>query len=504
MSTKAVVVIDEKIGRINPNIFGHFAEHLGRCIYEGIYVGEESSIPNTRGLRNDVVEALRKINPPVLRWPGGCFADDYHWRDGIGPKGQRPKTVNIHWGGVVETNQFGTHEFIDFCRLIGAEPYICLNLGSGSPEEARNWAEYCNYNGTSSLAEERSRNGSRDPFNVKYWGVGNELWGCGGQLEPDAYAAEIKRYQTFLSTFAPFAIACGPRGNGTFELRRDWVLKFFREFEKKQHPSHRPVDGFALHFYTRGTEAGGDLDFSENQYYWTLRETAGMEERIRQVRAGMDAYDPERKVGLIVDEWGTWHPEAQNDSGLEQQNTVRDALVAALNLDIFVRLADRVIMGNIAQTINVLQALILTREDQMIKTPTYHVYDMYKHHQGAESLRLLIQCPDVGFDLNGESCSLPVVAGSASLKERSVFLSLTNIHVRDQVELDLSLLCSTGVKIRDVSAWELKGLDIHDHNTFEEPDLLTPEPAKIGLEDIERGRINLSAHSVTTVKIDLG
>jgi len=504
MESKAIVILDERIGNVNPDIFGHFAEHLGRCIYEGIYVGEESPIPNTRGLRNDVADALRIISPSVLRWPGGCFADDYHWRDGIGPKSERPKTVNIHWGGVVETNQFGTHEFIDFCRLIGAQPYICFNVGSGSPEEARDWIEYCNFNGASSLAEERRRNGSPDPFNVKYWGIGNELWGCGGQWQPDTYAAELKRFQTFIYAFSPFTVACGPRGNNPFELRRDWVLKFFREFEQKQHPHNRPVDGFALHFYTRGPEAGGDLDFSENQYYWMLRETLGMEERIKEVRAGMDAYDPSRKIGLIVDEWGTWHPQAQHDTGLEQQNTMRDALVAALNLDIFVRMADQVIMSNIAQTINVLQAMILTKEDLMLLTPTYHVYNMYKHHQGADSLRLLIHGPEIDFPSNGEQYSLPAVAGSASLKDRTVFLSLTNSHAKDKAQLDLSLLSSESIKIKEVSAWELTGSDIHDHNTFENPEVLKSEPVKIGVKDIEKGKITLSAHSVTTIKIDLG
>jgi len=504
MEAKVTVVLDEKIGKVNPNIFGHFAEHLGRCVYEGIYVGEDSPIANTRGIRNDVVEAMKKINPPVLRWPGGCFADDYHWRDGIGPKTERRKTVNIHWGKVVESNQFGTHEFIDFCRLIGAEPYICLNLGSGSPGEAKDWIEYCNFDGDSSLAEERARNGSAEPFDVRYWGVGNELWGCGGQWEPDVYAAEVKRYQTFIHAHSPFTIACGPRGNNSFELRRDWVLRFFQEFERKQHPRSRPLDAFALHFYTRGPEAGGDIEFTDDQYYWMLRETLGMEERIKQVRAGMDAYDPERKMGLIIDEWGTWHPQAQHDSGLEQQNTVRDALVAALNLDIFVRRADEVIMTNIAQTINVLQAMILTQEDRMVLAPTYHVYDMYQNHQGGDSLRVLVDSPGIGFGSEGEKLSLPAVAGSASAKNGSIFLSLTNIYLRDDVDVRLALLSSNGVSIKAVKAQNLMGGDVHDHNSIENPETVTPRSSKISIDNVKSGKITLSAHSVTTLEIELG
>jgi alpha-N-arabinofuranosidase len=340
MRTKVTVVLDEKIGTVNPNIFGHFAEHLGRCIYGGIYVGEDSYIPNTRGIRNDVVTALKKISPPVLRWPGGCFADDYHWRDGIGRRDKRPKTINIHWGGVIENNHFGTHEFIDFCRLIGAEPYICLNVGSGSPKEARDWIEYCNFSGGSTLARERGVNGASGPFKVKYWGIGNELWGCGGYWDPRAYAAEVKRYLTFIHGFSVFTIACGPRGDNLFELRRDWVLEFFEEFERRHHPQFFPIDGFALHFYTRGPRAGGDTNFSHPEYYWMLRRTSEMEDRILQVRAAMDAYDPQRKVGLVIDEWGSWHPQAHKENGLWQENTVRDALVAALNLDIFVRHAE--------------------------------------------------------------------------------------------------------------------------------------------------------------------
>ncbi len=504
MEAKVIVILDEKIGRVNPNIFGHFAEHLGRCIYEGIYVGEDSPIPNTRGIRNDVVEAMKKISPSVLRWPGGCFADDYHWRDGIGPRAERRKTVNIHWGKVVESNQFGTHEFIDFCRLIGAAPYICLNLGSGSPEEAKDWIEYCNFDGDSSLAEERGRNGSAEPFDVKYWGVGNELWGCGGQWEPDAYGAEVKRYQTFIQAHSPFTIACGPRGNNSFELRRDWVLRFFREFERKQHPRNRPLDAFALHFYTRGPEAGGDIDFTDDQYYWMVRETLGMEDRIKQVRAGMDAYDPERKMGLIIDEWGTWHPQAQHDSGLEQQNTVRDALVAALNLDIFVRRADEVIMTNIAQTINVLQAMILTQDDRVVLTPTYHIYDMYQKHQAGDSLRVLVDSPEIGFGSGGEEFSFPAIAGSASAKNGSIFLSLTNTHLRDDVDVDLSLLRSNGVSIKGVKAQNLMGGDVHDHNSFENPEAVTPQSSNISIDNVKNGKITLSAHSVTALEIELG
>lgn len=503
--TQVKVVLDERIGKVNPNIFGHFIEHLGRCVYEGIFVGPESKIANTRGLRNDVIDALRKIEPSILRWPGGCFADDYHWRDGIGCPDERPRTVNINWGYSVDSNAFGTHEFIDFCRLIGAEPYICANVGTGTPQEARNWVEYCNFPGDSSLARLRRANGSEEPFNVKYWGIGNELWGCGGSLPPGDYAIEVRRFASFMRDFGGgdmYKIACGPRGDDPCMVRRDWVLEFFEGMQTQtlSDGCRSRIDGFALHYYTRGAGGGGALDFSEHEYYWLLNAALAMESLIRQVRTAMDVYDPCRKVGLVIDEWGTWHPEAKGDTGLEQQNTMRDALVAALHLDIFIKHADKVVMTNIAQTINVLQALILTKEDKMLLTPTYHVFDIYKQHQGGTSVRVLVDAPTI-CSRSGESCvEVPQIAGAASLRDDDLFLTLTNSSISDECEIQLELL-GLSVDAAKVLKWEqLVGIDATDHNTFEDSTKVRPQSKVINWD---KGTLVLPPHSVNAITVGL-
>ena len=498
------VVLDEAIGQVNPNIFGHFIEHLGRCVYEGIYVGPDSKIPNTRGLRNDVIDALRKIRPSVLRWPGGCFADDYHWKDGIGDPAKRPRTVNINWGYSIDTNAFGTHEFIDFCRLIGAEPYICANVGTGTPQEARDWIEYCNFPGDSSLARLRKANGSEDPFNVKYWGVGNELWGCGGSIPPGDYAIEVRRFASFMRDFGDvgiYKIACGPRGNDPCGVRRDWVLEFFERMQSQtlSDGCRGRVDGFALHYYTRGAGGGGDVDFSDHEYYWLLHAALVMERLIKQVRTAMDVYDPCRKVGLVIDEWGTWHPQAKGDSGLEQQNTMRDAVVAALHLDIFIRHADKVVMTNIAQMINVLQALILTQGEKMLLTPTYHVFDMYKQHQGGTSVRVLVDTPKAGSD-GEDAIEVPQIAGSASLRDGELFLTLTNNSISDECEVQLELLGLSIDAATEVKIEQLASSGVSDHNTFDDPARIRPE-SKVTAWD--KGIVVLPPHSVTAITVGL-
>jgi alpha-N-arabinofuranosidase len=500
MKAKVTIVLDEKIGTINRNVFGHFAEHLGRCVYEGIWVGEDSPIPNVRGIRTDVVEALKKVDPPVLRWPGGCFADDYNWRDGIGPRSSRPQRFNIHWGNAQESNHFGTHEFIDLCRQIGAEPYISLNMGTGSPREAREWVEYCNGTGDSTLTAERRRNGSAEPFNIKYWGIGNELWGCGGSLQPTAYAAETKRYLTFLNHFGIYKIACGPRGTNPFDTRRDWTLDFFREYAKVQHPSQRPVDGFSLHFYTRQPEAGGDLEFTEAQYYSCIQDAMRMSNLIHEVRAGMDAYDPARSIGLVIDEWGTWHPQAQKDNGLEQQNTVRDALVAALNLDIFVRNADVVTMTNIAQTVNVLQAMILTKGEKMILTPSYHVFEAYRRHQAAQSVTVHLDSPVAQ---TGSNSTMPLVSGSASVKDGRLFLTLTNVHLDQAVEVEVVVLGADRPSVRGAKGLQIAGTDVHDYNDFDQPDNVRPLELQPFWKGGDRSALRLPAHSVSALDLEL-
>jgi len=487
----------DTVGRINPNLYGHFAEHLGRCVYDGIWVGEQSPIPTTHGFRNDVIEALRQIKPPILRWPGGCFADDYHWQDGIGPRQERPRRINIHWGEVVETNQIGTQEFIQFCRLIGAEPYFCGNVGSGTVRELRDWVEYCNFPGNSSWAQKRAEDGSREPLNVKYWGVGNENWGCGGNFSPEDYCTEFRRYATFLRGFGQklFVIACGPSDNDV-----EWTDRFFRKLKKDYWEFHN-INGFSAHYYC-GT-AGTATEYSVDEWYHLINKGLKMEALVIQQRAAMDAYDPTRQIGLIVDEWGTWHSvePGTNPAFLYQQNSLRDALVAATTLDIFNRHADKVVMANIAQTVNVLQAMVLTDPDspRILVTPTGYVYGMYAPHQNGKSVRMLIETPEVVYTVAGKPGSMPVVAGSASLKEKTLFLTLTNSHASDPVRLKISLL--GGASSSSTSAQSLSG-EIHAHNTFDAPNTINPVPlaAEARGADVH---ITLPPACVATVEIKM-
>ncbi|GIX07843.1 MAG: alpha-N-arabinofuranosidase [Candidatus Poribacteria bacterium] len=473
------VLVDRPVGTIHRNIYGHFAEHLGRCIYEGVWVGEDSPIPNTHGIRNDVVQALRKIHPPVIRWPGGCFADDYHWRDGIGPRESRPRRINAHWGQVIETNVFGTHEFIAFCRLVGAEPYLCGNVGSGTPREMRDWVEYCNFPGDSTLARERAANGSPEPFRVRYWGVGNENWGCGGHFCPEDYAAEYKRFATFLFDFLPdaplYLIACGPNGNDIL-----WTHRFFEKLMRGR--GFRRIHGYAAHYYC-GT-AGTATEYTVQQWYELLWKAARMEELVVQQRAILDGYDPHRRIGLIVDEWGTWHPPTpgENPRFLWQQNTLRDALVAALTLDIFNRHADKVVMANIAQTINVLQAMILTQEEKMIVTPTYHVYAMYVPHQDGQALFTDFEADPIALQVGGRDQELFGLAGSASLKGDRLFLTVVNPSVDHPQEATIRIV---GASARGERAQVLSHEDIHAHNTFDAPETVQPVESALSGEGSE-------------------
>ncbi len=464
------VLLSEPIATIHPNIYGHFMEHLGNCIADGTWVGTDSAIAHTDGVRNDVVEALRQVGAPVMRWPGGCFADDYHWEDGIGPRESRPRRINIHWGDVIEDNAFGTHEFMAFCRAIGAEPYFCGNLGSGTPAEMRNWVEYCNFPGDSERARQRTANGSPEPFNVRYWGVGNENWGCGGNFTPDDYAGEYRRFATYLRNWGGeklSLIACGPNNNDL-----DWTRRFFTKL-RRDHNSWTPLHAYAAHYYC-GT-AGTATEYTDAQWYELLWKAIQMEPLIVQQRALMDAFDPERKIGLIVDEWGTWHPAApgHNPAFLWQQNTVRDALVAALTLDIFNRHADKVVMSNIAQTINVLQALLLTEGDKMLKTPTYHIYDLYQPHKGGQAVRALFASAETECEANGGKRRLPLLSGSASLQGKTLTLTVVNTGATEAVEGRLRLLGASGALTQTAhlhTATTDGAAHLRAHNTFAAPE----------------------------------
>ena len=478
MPISVTVHADASIGTISPNLYGHFAEHLGRCVYGGIWVGPDSDIPNIDGIRRDVVEALREIDPPVIRWPGGCFADDYHWRDGVGPREERPRRVNRHWGKVIEPNHFGTHEFIRFCELVGAEPYIAGNLGSGSPNELRDWVEYLNYEGGSTLARKRATNGRPEPFGVRYVGVGNESWACGGGMRPEYYTDELRRFSTFLPEYGEqplYKIACGP-SRDDFEWTRT-VFEMLLGEEGSAWPESYAIDGFGMHYYADNffdNTAGTATDFTEDQWYALLREALDIEPLIRRHRAIMDEYDPDRAVDLIVDEWGAWHPpmEGTHPRFLYQQNSLRDALVAALTLDVFNRNADVVAMANIAQLVNVLQSMVLTDGPEMVRTPTYYVFEMYAMHQGAVAHPITVEPASVDFQAADQSESVPNVAGSCSQRDEGWTLSLVNLSASTSAPVDISW---KGAGPMRCSRWRvLTARDIHAHNSFEAPDEVVP------------------------------
>ena len=418
-------------GTISRYIYGHFAEHLGRCIYGGIFVGKDSSIPNENGMRKDVVEAMKALNMPVLRWPGGCFADEYHWRDGIGKQENRKRMVNTNWGGVTEDNSFGTHEFLELCRQVGCEPYITGNVGSGTVREMSEWVEYLNSDGDSTVVRERRANGRQDSWGVRFWGVGNESWGCGGLMRPEYYADEYRRYQNFCRQYGDhklYKIACGSNGGD-----ENWTEVLMKN-------AGFCMDGLSLHYYTipgGWNNKNSATKFSKDDYWETLAYAEDIERKIEGHARIMDRYDPGKRVGMIVDEWGTWfqvEPDT-NPGFLYQQNTMRDAMVAGVSLDIFNRHCDRVFMANIAQTVNVLQAIILTDGDKMVLTPTYYVFDLYKAHMDAKELGCAIEAGKTGND----KYQLQSISASASEKDGRVTVTLTNLDPDrgEEVVIDL-------------------------------------------------------------------
>ena len=456
------IVLSEPVGTINPNVYGHFTEHLGSCVYGGLWCGGK--------LLEEAVELIRRINPPVIRWPGGCFADDYHWRDGIGPAGQRPRRVNMHWGQVVESNEFGTHEFIALCRAVGAQPYLCGNVGSGTPAELRQWVEYCNYPGGSTLSDERIANGAAEPFGVKYWGVGNESWGCGGSFTPEDYASEYRRFSMYCPSFGDtplYLIACGPDGNDL-----DWTRRFFEKLHK-DYRQHNRIHGYAPHYYC-GTAGPTATEFAPLDWYELLQKATLMEDLVVQQRAVMDGFDPQRRIGMCIDEWGAWHmpTPGRNAAFLWQQNTLRDALVAAITLDVFNRHADKVAMANIAQLVNVLQALLLVEEGKVVATPTYHVYELYKNHQGARSVRTLVEAPRIEFEYGGRHKSMAGLMGSASIKGRTLTLTVVNPHIARPVPTTINLRGPGSAAL--VRETVLTHSTIQAHNSFQEPEQVKP------------------------------
>lgn len=446
---------------ISRHIYGHFSEHLGHCIYGGIWVGEASSIPNTRGIRNDVVAALKRLNIPNLRWPGGCFADEYHWMDGIGPRESRPKMVNTHWGGVVEDNSFGTHEFLDLCEQLGTEPYICGNLGSGTVEEMSKWVEYITFDGESPMANLRKQNGRAEPWKVKYWGVGNENWGCGGNMKAEFYADQYRRFATYCRNYGSnrlYKIAGGPNSSDY-----NWMEVMMKEIP------HRQMNGVSVHHYTvpnNWRDKGSATQFTEEEYFTTIQKTLFMDELVTRHAAIMDRYDPGKRIGMMVDEWGTWYnvEPGTNPGFLFQQNTMRDAIVAAINLNIFNNHCDRVKMTNIAQTVNVLQAMIFTDNEKMVLTPSFYVYEMYKVHHDAALIPLNFNSPDYIF---GDK-KIPAVSASAS-KDKSGIIHIT-ISNADAVKEQNITFDIRGGSVSSVSGKIITAKELNAHNTFDKPD----------------------------------
>jgi alpha-N-arabinofuranosidase len=517
---KIEVILNEALGTISKDIYGHFVEHLGGVVYDGIWVGENSTIANVGGLRKQLVDALAKVKPGVIRWPGGCFADQYDWRDGAGPRGKRPKRTNFwvdspEWPKnarrdgpqVYDPNSFGSVEFARFCKLTGAAPYFAANLRSLPAQEFWRWVEYCNSPaGSTTLAEQRAADGEREPLNVRFWGVGNESWGCGGNFAPEDYAIEYKRFAAWVPRYGvPLAlVGSGPNGGDL-----NWTRKFFEKAAR----SLNGMWGWALHHYSWNASGGRTTDwfsgkrdaltFDAEQYYEILREGDRMEELIRTHWEAMGEFDKRRRVKLVVDEWGAWYApgtEPFPEALLGQQNTMRDAVLAGMSLDTFNRHADKVAMANVAQLVNCLQSLFLAHEDQFCVTPTYHVFDLYAAHQGAQSVRVEVAAPPVAYTRNEKPASVRGLSASASLRDKQLTLTVTNPSLDQPREVAVAL---RGASPRSVKAVTLGGGDAHAHNTFRSPREVEPREQAASL----RGAALMHRFppaSVTRLEIALG
>lgn len=478
---------------ISRHIYGHFAEHLGTGIYGGLWVGENSPIPNTNGVRNDVIAALKKIQIPNLRWPGGCFADEYHWMDGVGPRDKRPRMINTNWGGVVEDNAFGTHEFLNLCEVLGTEPYICGNVGSGSVEEMSKWIEYMTFDGESPMSSLRKQNGREKPWKLKYFGVGNENWGCGGNMTPEFYADQYRRYSTFARNYGNnnlYKIAGGANSSDY-----NWTDVLMKNIPKGM------MSGISLHNYTltyHWNNKGNAVGFSEKDYFSLFLNGNMMDELISKHSAVMDKYDPQKRVSLVVDEWGAWYnpTPGSNPGFLQQQNTLRDALLAGNILNIFHKHADRVKIANIAQMVNVLQAIIFTDGDKMLLTPTYYVFDMYKVHQDATLIPVEVQSPD--YTMDGKSIKAVSVSASKD-KNGAVHVSFVNIDPKNDIEVSCDL---NSLKVSAITNGQIiTAKEIGSFNTFENPyqvELLNFKDAKIKKSQLQ---VKLPAKSLVTIEV---
>lgn len=492
--TTITLDVDNAKSVIPSEIYGQFAEHLGTCIYGGIWVGPDSDIPNTQGYRNDVLEALKNLQIPVLRWPGGCFADEYHWMDGIGPQEQRPKMVNTNWGGTIEDNSFGTHEFLNLCEILGCQPYISANVGSGTVEEMAKWVEYMNSDGDSPMANLRRKNGREKAWNVKYFGVGNESWGCGGNMTPEYYSDLYRRYATYCRNYGQNTLFKVASGASDYDYK--WTETLMKNIGRR-------MNAVSLHYYTVKTWSGSKgaaTQFSDDDYYWTLAKCLGIEPVIQKHCAIMDKYDKDKKVQLFVDEWGTWWDEEPGTikGHLFQQNTMRDAMVAALSLNVFHKYTDRVKMANIAQIVNVLQSMILTKDDKMLLTPTYYVFSMYKVHQNATCIPLEINTT-LEREADGRNSALPVVSATASrAADGTVHISLANVDLAQKQKISINL---NSLKVKNVAGTILTAQSAASYNSFEQPNAVHTtafKDAKIKGNTLE---VTLPALAIVTLEL---
>ncbi len=516
------VLTEEPIGRIAPEIYGHFVEHLGGVVYDGVWVGEDSSIANVGGLRKQLVDALRVVKPGVIRWPGGCFADQYDWRDGVGPRGERPRRTNFwvdsrEWPAkanrtgvqVYDSNHFGTIEFARLCRETGAEPYFAANLRSLPAQDFWRWVEYANSpESSTTLASRRGADGSRAPLNVRYWGVGNESWGCGGNFEPEEYATEFRRYTAWVPSYGvdPRVVGSGPNGG---EI--GWTRRFFESAAKRGGLNR--MWGWGLHHYSWNASAGRTRDwfegkrdavrFDAEQYYEILAECLRIDPLIRNHWDVMGEVDREHRIKLVVDEWGSWYAPGSEpfpEALIGQQNTMRDAVLAGLTLDTFHRHAEKVGMANIAQLVNCLQSLFLAHEDRFCVTPTYHVFDMYSAHQGAQSLRVIDSAPRAGYTRNGKPASIPGLSASASMAEKRLTLTVTNPSMDQAREVAIAL--RGAAKVKYIEATVLAAADVHAHNSFAQPRAV--EPKKVPVTVVDRDWVHrFPPASVTKLSIEL-
>jgi alpha-L-arabinofuranosidase len=486
------IVINADLGKqeISRHIYGHFSEHLGKCIYGGYWVGEKSAIPNTRGIRNDIVEALKKTNIPNLRWPGGCFADEYHWMDGIGPRSERPTMVNTHWGGVTEDNSFGTHEFLDLCEQLETEPVIVGNVGSGTVEELSKWVEYVNFDGISPMADTRRANGREEPWNVVYWGIGNENWGCGGHMTPEQYALLYRNYATYARNYGNTQLRKIAGGANVNDY--NWTDVLMRTIP------HWMMWGLSLHHYTTDWyNKGPATGFPEYRYFDIINRVYDIERVIKRHITIMDRYDPDKRVALVVDEWGTWYDvePGTNPGFLFQQNTLRDAFVAGISLNYFNNLSDRVRMANIAQTVNVLQALIHTDEEKMVLTPTYHIFEMYKGHHDATLLPLHLETGSYVF----EDKEVPALSASASKKDGKILLSVVNVDPRLDSEMVIDF---RGQNVTRYTARILTAKELDAHNTYDKPESVKPAEFNQGRLRNNELRVTIPAKSVVVFEVN--